>query len=67
LTEGQGWLSSWKGNLYEFRSELSWSWDGVVVERDNVILEVNARILIIVAELLFPLKGGCPNIQKQET
>jgi len=25
------------------------------------------RIMIVMAELLLPLKGGCPNIHKQET
>src|SRR5882724_13275001 len=52
------WLSSWKGDPYEFRSELSWSWDsGVFVERDDASSsKANARILIVIAESLFPLK-----------
>ena len=47
-----------KGNPYEFGSELSWGWDGgVVVDRDDASsLKVNARILIIIVELLFPPK-----------
>jgi len=38
----------------------------VMSKRDDT-MQLRMRILIVMAESLLPLKGGCPNIHKQGT
>ena len=52
------------GKRIHMSSEASQVGVGTVVLKGMMPCSLEARILIVMAELLFPLKGGCPNTHK---